>query len=41
VAAIFLGRAVNRRMKGHQFLLYIHVGLIVVGTTLLIQAVWR
>jgi hypothetical protein len=41
LAAIFLGRAVNRRLKGHRFLTYVHVGLIVIGTALLIQAVYR
>jgi len=40
VAAIFVGRVLNRRMRGHRFLLYVHIGLIVVGATLLIQA-WR
>jgi uncharacterized membrane protein YfcA len=39
VAAIFLGRAVNRRMNGRAFLLYVHVGLIVVGAVLLAQSV--
>jgi uncharacterized membrane protein YfcA len=39
VAAIFLGRVVNQRLQGRSFLLYVHVGLIVVGTTLLIQSV--
>jgi uncharacterized membrane protein YfcA len=37
-AAIFLGRVVNQRMTGRSFLLYVHIGLIVVGTTLLIQS---
>jgi uncharacterized protein len=41
VAAIFLGRVVNQRMKGRPFILYVHIGLIVVGTTLLIQSLWR
>jgi uncharacterized membrane protein YfcA len=40
-AAIFLGRAVNRRLKGPQFLLYVHAGLILIGVTLLVQSVWR
>jgi uncharacterized membrane protein YfcA len=40
VAAVLLGRVVNRRMRGQRFLLYVHVGLIVIGTTLLVQA-WR
>jgi uncharacterized membrane protein YfcA len=41
LVAILLGRWVNRRMKGHRFLIYVHIGLIVVGTTLLTQAAWR
>jgi uncharacterized protein len=36
--ATFLGRAINRRMSAHQFLGYVHVGLIAVGIALLIQA---
>jgi hypothetical protein len=38
LAAIFLGRAVNRRLKGPRFLVYVHVGLIAVGAMLLVQA---
>src|SRR4051794_2186904 len=41
VAAIFLGRAVNRRLKGPRFLLLVHLGLIVVGTVLLVQSLGR
>jgi uncharacterized membrane protein YfcA len=41
VAAIFLGRAVNRRLKGQRFVLLVHAGLVAVGTTLLVQALWR
>jgi uncharacterized membrane protein YfcA len=41
VAAIFLGRVVNRRMHGRPFLRYVHVGLIAVGLTLLLQSVVR
>jgi len=41
LAAIFLGRAINQRMGRHSFLLYIHVGLLVVGTVLLIQSMKR
>lgn len=36
--AIFLGRALNRQMRGDSFLKFVHVGLIVIGTTLLLQA---
>lgn len=38
LAAIFLGRAINRRLEGRSFLRYVHVGLLVVGSVLLIQA---
>ena len=41
LVAILLGRVVNRRMKGHRFLVYVHIGLIVVGTVLLMQALRR
>lgn len=40
-AAILLGRVIHHRLKDRQFLLYVHVGLIVVGVTLLVQAVWH
>jgi hypothetical protein len=40
VVAVLLGRVVNRRMSGQRFLLYVHIGLIVIGTTLLVQA-WQ
>jgi uncharacterized membrane protein YfcA len=38
VAAIFLGRAVNRRMNGHSFLVYVHLVLIAAGLALLVQS---
>lgn len=38
VLATFLGRAINRRIAVHRFLLYVHCGLILVGTVLLLQA---
>ena len=38
VVAIVLGRAANQRMNGRAFLLYVHLGLIVVGTMLLFQS---
>jgi hypothetical protein len=41
LVAIFLGRAINRLMEGRSFLRYVHVGLLVVGAVLLIQAVNR
>jgi uncharacterized membrane protein YfcA len=40
LAAIFLGRAINRRMAGRSFLRFVHVGLLMVGAGLLFQAVW-
>ena len=36
--ATLLGRFANRRMHGHAFIRYVHVGLIVVGAVLLVQA---
>ncbi|NYF52806.1 sulfite exporter TauE/SafE family protein [Tunturiibacter gelidoferens] len=36
--AIFLGRAVNQRLRGETFLKYVHLGLFCVGVLLLIQA---
>jgi uncharacterized membrane protein YfcA len=41
LAAIFLGRAINQRMRGPFFLRYVHVGLLMVGMGLLIQALRR
>lgn len=41
VVAILLGRVIHHRLKDRQYLLYVHVGLIVVGVTLLVQAVWH
>ncbi len=38
LAAIFAGRAINRRMRSHRFLFYMHVGLAVIGAVLLLQA---
>jgi len=39
VAAIFLGREVNRRMNGARFLAWVHGSLLGIGAILLIQAV--
>jgi hypothetical protein len=39
--AVFLGRIANQRLKREQFVLYVHVGLIGVGATLLIQSLWK
>ncbi len=41
LAAIFLGRAINQRMSGRSFLRYVHVGLLLIGTVLLIQSMRR
>ena len=41
LAAIFLGRAINQRMRGRSFLRYVHVGLLLVGTVLLLQSMRR
>ena len=38
VPTIFLGRAVNHRLRGDAFLKYVYGGLVCVGTVLLIQA---
>ena len=38
LAAILLGRALNQRMRGRLFLRYVHIGLLVIGTMLLIQS---
>ena len=41
LAAIFLGREVNKRMRGRSFLRYVHAGLLLIGTVLLIQSMTR
>jgi uncharacterized membrane protein YfcA len=41
LSAIFVGRVIHHRMKDRRFLVYVHVGLIAVGATLLVQAIWR
>jgi uncharacterized membrane protein YfcA len=38
IAAVLLGRAVNRRLRSNVFLRYVYVGLIAVGLTLLIES---
>ncbi len=38
LAAIFLGRAINQRLTGRSFVVYLHGGLIAIGILLLIQA---
>jgi uncharacterized membrane protein YfcA len=39
--SIMLGRAVNRRLAGRSFITYVHIALILIGATLLIQSVLR
>ncbi len=41
LAATLLGRIINRRLRGPSFILYIHIGLIVVGGVLLLQTWWK
>ncbi|HZT82168.1 MAG TPA: sulfite exporter TauE/SafE family protein [Gemmataceae bacterium] len=41
LAAVLLGRVINRRLKGRVFILCVHVGLILVGVALLAQSLWR
>jgi uncharacterized membrane protein YfcA len=41
LAAIFLGREINRRMEGRSFVRYVHIGLFVIGAALLTQAMRR
>jgi uncharacterized protein len=38
IPAIFVGRVVNRRLHGQVFLKYVHVGLLLIGAALLVQA---
>ena len=39
--AIFAGRFINRRMHGQRFLVYVHVGLALIGGMLLMEAIMR
>jgi uncharacterized membrane protein YfcA len=39
IAAILIGRVVNRRIAARSFLVYVHAGLIAIGTVLLAQAI--
>jgi uncharacterized membrane protein YfcA len=41
LAAIFLGRIIHYRLKGRSFLLYVHLGLILIGSSLLIESLWK
>jgi uncharacterized membrane protein YfcA len=38
IAATFLGRVINRNINARQFVLYVHVGLILIGAVLMMQA---
>jgi uncharacterized membrane protein YfcA len=38
IVGIVLGRLLNRRMNPRQFLLYVHIGLVIVGAALLLQS---
>ncbi|MGC8643703.1 MAG: sulfite exporter TauE/SafE family protein [Isosphaeraceae bacterium] len=40
LVAIALGRFLTRRMDGERYLLYVHLTLVVIGATLLVQSVW-
>jgi len=40
VAAIVTGRWLNHRLRGRQFLTYVHIGLLFVGLILLAQTMW-
>lgn len=37
IPAIFLGRAINRRLRGDSFLKYVHAGLVCIAVVLLLQ----
>jgi uncharacterized protein len=37
LVAIFLGRAINQRMRGHRFIVYVHLGLTAIGVLLLLK----
>ncbi len=41
LVAILLGRAINRRLTGRRFLIYVHAGLIAIGAVLLAQTLHR
>ncbi|HYG40987.1 MAG TPA: sulfite exporter TauE/SafE family protein [Cytophagales bacterium] len=38
IPAIFLGRVINHRLKGQEFLNYVYIGLVGIGILLLVQA---
>jgi uncharacterized membrane protein YfcA len=39
--AILLGRVINRRLRGDEFLKFVHWGLVVVGIVLVVQAIYK
>jgi uncharacterized membrane protein YfcA len=41
LAAIWFGRAINRRLAGRSFFRYVHIALIVIGIALLVQSFAR
>jgi uncharacterized membrane protein YfcA len=41
LASLVLGRVVNRRLAGRSFLRYVHLALLAIGITLLVQSVVR
>jgi uncharacterized membrane protein YfcA len=41
VVAVFLGRAINRRLSTGRFVFFVHVGLIAIAAVLLLQALSR
>ena len=41
LAAIYVGRLINRGFKSSSFMVCIHAGLVVIGSVLLIQSIWK
>ena len=41
IPAIFVGRAMNNRLRGEAFFMYVHAALLIIGVVLLIQAIRR
>lgn len=41
LAAIILGRWIHRRIRSESFITFVHLGLILIGGLLLIQAIWK
>jgi hypothetical protein len=39
IPAIFLGRYLNRKLRGDSFFHYVHWGLLVIGTVLILNSV--